>query len=141
MADAQHELHNSRPKPVYRNIGLAQLIHYHLPWAGKVSILHRISGAALFLFLPFLLYLLDQSLASELSYKKFQAIVANPFAKLILLGLIWSFLHHFFAGIRYLLLDREIGINKIPANRSAILVLMISFSLTVILGAKLFGLF
>ena len=141
MADAQHELHNSRPKPVYRNIGLAQLIHYHLPWAGKVSILHRISGAALFLFLPFLLYLFDQSLASELSYKKFQAIVANPFAKLILLGLIWSFLHHFFAGIRYLLLDREIGINKIPANRSAILVLMISFSLTVILGAKLFGLF
>ncbi|MCX7245675.1 MAG: succinate dehydrogenase, cytochrome b556 subunit [Burkholderiales bacterium] len=141
MADAQHELHNSRPKPVYRNIGLAQLIHYHLPWAGKVSILHRISGVALFLFLPFLLYLLDQSLASELSYKKFQAIVANPFAKLILLGLIWSFLHHFFAGIRYLLLDREIGINKIPANRSAILVLIISFSLTVILGAKLFGLF
>ena len=141
MADAQHELHNSRPKPVYRNIGLAQLIHYHLPWAGKVSILHRISGAALFLFLPFLLYLFDQSLASELSYKKFQAIVANPFAKLILLGLIWSFLHHFFAGIRYLLLDREIGINKIPANRSAILVLIISFSLTVILGAKLFGLF
>jgi succinate dehydrogenase / fumarate reductase cytochrome b subunit len=141
MADAQHELHNSRPKPVYRNIGLAQLIHYHLPWAGKVSILHRISGAALFFFLPFLLYLLDQSLASELSYKKFQAIVANPFAKLILLGLIWSFLHHFFAGIRYLLLDREIGINKIPANRSAILVLIISFSLTVILGAKLFGLF
>ncbi len=141
MADAQHELHNSRPKPVYRNIGLAQLIHYHLPWAGKVSILHRISGAALFLFLPFLLYLLDQSLASELSYKKFQAIVANPFAKLILLGLICSFLHHFFAGIRYLLLDREIGINKIPANRSAILVLIISFSLTVILGAKLFGLF
>ncbi len=141
MADAQHELHNSRPKPVYRNIGLAQLIHYHLPWAGKVSILHRISGAALFLFLPFLLYLLDQSLASELSYKKFQAIVANPFAKLILLGLIWSFLHHFFAGIRYLLLDREIGINKVPANRSAIMVLVISFSLTVILGAKFFGLF
>ncbi|CAN1552487.1 SdhC Succinate dehydrogenase/fumarate reductase, cytochrome b subunit [Burkholderiaceae bacterium] len=141
MADAQHELHNSRPKPVYRNIGLAQLIHYHLPWAGKVSILHRISGAALFLFLPFLLYLFDQSLASELSYKKFQAIVANPFAKLILLGLIWSFLHHFFAGIRYLLLDREIGINKVPANRSAIMVLVISFSLTVILGAKFFGLF
>ena len=141
MADAQHELHNSRPKPVYRNIGLAQLIHYHLPWAGKVSILHRISGAVLFLFLPFLLYLFDQSLASELSYKKFQAIVANPFAKLILLGLIWSFLHHFFAGIRYLLLDREIGINKVPANRSAIMVLVISFSLTVILGAKFFGLF
>ncbi len=141
MADAQHELHNSRPKPVYRNIGLAQLILYHLPWAGKVSILHRISGAALFLFLPFLLYLFDQSLASELSYKKFQAIVANPFAKLILLGLIWSFLHHFFAGIRYLLLDREIGINKVPANRSAIMVLVISFSLTVILGAKFFGLF
>ena len=141
MADAQHELHNSRPKPVYRNIGLAQLIHYHLPWAGQVSILHRISGAALFLFLPFLLYLFDQSLASELSYKKFQAIVANPFAKLILLGLIWSFLHHFFAGIRYLLLDREIGINKVPANRSAIMVLVISFSLTVILGAKFFGLF
>ena len=140
MADAQQDLHQSRPKPVYRNIGLAQLIHYRLPWAGKVSILHRISGAALFLCLPFLLYLLDQSLASELSYKKFQAIVANPLAKLVLLGLIWSFLHHFFAGIRYLLLDREIGIDKVPANRSAIGVLIISLSLTLILGAKLFGL-
>jgi succinate dehydrogenase / fumarate reductase cytochrome b subunit len=85
------------------------------------------------------LYLLDQSLASELSYKKFQAIVANPLAKLVLLGLIWSFLHHFFAGIRYLLLDREIGIDKVPANRSAIGVLIISLSLTLILGAKLFG--
>ncbi|SNX28515.1 succinate dehydrogenase subunit C [Polynucleobacter meluiroseus] len=139
MVDAQNEVKKDRP--VFRNIGLAQLIHYRLPWAGKVSILHRISGAALFLMLPFLLYLLDQSLASELSYQKFQAITGNIFVKLILLGLIWAFLHHFCAGIRYLLLDLEIGVEKNEANRSAIFVFALGLALTAVVGLKLFGLY
>jgi succinate dehydrogenase / fumarate reductase cytochrome b subunit len=71
MVDAQQDV--KKAKPVFRNIGLAQLIKYRLPWAGKVSILHRISGAALFLLLPFILYLFDQSLASELSFMQFQS--------------------------------------------------------------------
>lgn len=139
MVDAHRDV--KKAKPVYRNIGLAQLIKYRLPWAGKVSILHRISGAALFLLLPFILYLFDQSLASELSFMQFQAFTDHFLVKLICLGLIWSFLHHFCAGIRYLLLDLEIGVEKIAAQKSAITVLVVSLSLTAAVGAKLFGLF
>jgi succinate dehydrogenase / fumarate reductase cytochrome b subunit len=139
MVDAHQDV--KKAKPVYRNIGLAQLIQYRLPWAGKVSILHRISGAALFLLLPFILYLFDQSLASELSFMQFQAFTDHFLVKLICLGLIWSFLHHFCAGIRYLLLDLEIGVEKIAAQKSAIIVLIVSLALTAAVGAKLFGLF
>jgi succinate dehydrogenase / fumarate reductase cytochrome b subunit len=139
MVDAQQDV--KKAKPVFRNIGLAQLIKYRLPWAGKVSILHRISGAALFLLLPFILYLFDQSLASELSFMQFQAFTDHFLVKLICLGLIWSFLHHFCAGIRYLLLDLEIGVEKIAAQKSAITVLSVSLALTAVVGAKLFGLF
>jgi succinate dehydrogenase / fumarate reductase cytochrome b subunit len=139
MVEAQQNVKKDRP--VYRNIGLAQLIKYRLPWAGKVSILHRISGAVLFLLLPFILYLFDQSLASELSYQNFQAFTGNILVKMICLGLIWSFLHHFCAGIRYLLLDLEIGVEKSESNRSAIIVLIVGIALTAVVGLKLFGLY
>jgi succinate dehydrogenase / fumarate reductase cytochrome b subunit len=139
MVEAQQNVKKDRP--VYRNIGLAQLIKYRLPWAGKVSILHRISGAVLFLLLPFILYLFDQSLASELSYQNFQAFTGNVLVKMICLGLIWSFLHHFCAGIRYLLLDLEIGVEKSESNRSAIIVLIVGIALTAVVGLKLFGLY
>jgi succinate dehydrogenase / fumarate reductase cytochrome b subunit len=139
MVEAQQNVKKDRP--VYRNIGLAQLVKYRLPWAGKVSILHRISGAVLFLMLPFLLYLLDQSLASEVSYQKFQAITGHVLVKIVCLGLIWCFLHHFCAGIRYLLLDLEIGVEKHEANRSAIVVFCIGVALTAVVGLKLFGLY
>jgi succinate dehydrogenase / fumarate reductase cytochrome b subunit len=139
MVEAQQNVKKDRP--VYRNIGLAQLIKYRLPWAGKVSILHRISGAVLFLLLPFILYIFDQSLASEMSYQKFQAFTSNILVKIICLGLIWSFLHHFCAGIRYLLLDLEIGVEKSESNRSAIIVLVVGIALTAVVGLKLFGLY
>ena len=139
MVDSQQNVKKDRP--VYRNIGLAQLIKYRLPWAGKGSILHRISGAVLFLLLPFILYLFDQSLASELSYQNFQAFTGNILVKIICLGLIWSFLHHFCAGIRYLLLDLEIGVEKSESNRSAIIVLIVGIALTAVVGLKLFGLY
>ena len=137
MVDAQQDVKKDRP--VYRNIGIAQLVKYRLPWAGKVSILHRISGAVLFLLLPFILYLFDQSLASELSYQKFQAFTSNILVKIICLGLIWAFLHHFCAGNRYLLLDLEIGVEKSEANRSAIFVFSLGLALTAVVGLKLFG--
>lgn len=139
MVDAQQNVKKDRP--VYRNIGLAQLVKYRLPWAGKVSILHRISGAVLFLLLPFILYLLDLSLASEVSYQKFQAFTSGVLVKVICLGLIWCFLHHFCAGIRYLLLDLEIGVEKSESNRSAIVVLVVGIALTAVVGLKLFGLY
>ena len=139
MVDAQQNVKKDRP--VYKNIGLAQLVKYRLPWAGKVSILHRISGAVLFLLLPFILYLLDQSLASELSYQKFQALTGHVLIKIICLGLIWCFLHHFCAGIRYLLLDLEIGVEKSESNRSAIIVLIVGIALTAAVCLILFGLY
>ena len=132
---------SNAPRPVFRNIGITQLISYRLPWAGKVSILHRISGALLFLALPFILYLFDKSLASEVSFAQFARFVSNPLAKLVLLILIWSFLHHFFAGIRYLLLDLEVGVEKASSSRSAILVLLLGFGSSAIIGLKMFGLF
>ncbi|MCS6764901.1 MAG: succinate dehydrogenase, cytochrome b556 subunit [Candidatus Protistobacter heckmanni] len=130
-----------KARPEFRNINVAQLVNYRLPWAGKVSILHRASGGALFLLLPFLLYLFEQSLTSEISYAKFSAMMDNVLVKVVVLGLIWSYLHHFCAGIRFLLLDLHIGLDKVSAQKSAVTVLIVSLLLTAVFGARLFGLF
>lgn len=108
-----------------------------LPLPGFVSILHRISGAGLFLMLPFLLYLLDRSLGSAESFEVFSAVVSHPLAKLLLLGLLWAYLHHFCAGIRFLLLDMHKGIELQAARASARLVLIVSLVLTVLIGVTL----
>ncbi|PKO34330.1 MAG: succinate dehydrogenase, cytochrome b556 subunit [Betaproteobacteria bacterium HGW-Betaproteobacteria-7] len=104
-----------------------------LPLAGKVSILHRVSGAGLFLFLPVLLWLFGASLASPESYATFKSLAASLPAKVILAGLIWAFVHHFCAGIRFLLLDLHIGIEKEASAKSAAVVLAVSIPLTLIL--------
>jgi succinate dehydrogenase / fumarate reductase cytochrome b subunit len=124
------ELVKKRPK--YLN-----LFEIKLPLPGWVSILHRISGAGLFLMLPLLIWLLGLSLGSAETYATFAAIVAHPLVKLILLGLLWAYLHHFCMGIRILLLDMHIGIEKAQAFKSSIAVLVVSLGLTAILGAKL----
>jgi succinate dehydrogenase / fumarate reductase, cytochrome b subunit len=108
-----------------------------LPLPGFVSILHRISGAGLFLMLPVLLSLLGSSLGSAESYAAFQGVVGNIFVKLLLCGLLWAFLHHFCAGIRFLLLDVHVGVDKQSAVSSARTVLIVSLTLTVLLVAKL----
>lgn len=130
-----------KARPEFRNINVAQLANYRLPWAGKVSILHRASGGTLFLLLPFLFYLFEQSLTSEISYAKFSAMMDNVLVKVVVLGLIWSYLHHFCAGIRFLLLDLHIGLDKVSAQKSAVTVLIVSLLLTAVFGARLFGLF
>lgn len=131
-----------KARPEFKNIGYGQILtSYKLPWSGKVSILHRVSGALLFLSLPFILYLFDKSLTSELSFFTFSEVVGNPIVKLFILALIWSFLHHFCAGIRFLMLDLHKGIEKNQIQKSAISVLVVSLSLTAVLGAKLFNLF
>ena len=113
------------------------LTKIRLPLPALVSILHRISGFGLFLFLPFLLYLLHSSLASPDSYVRFRAAIDNPFVKLVLLGLLWSYLHHFCAGIRFLLLDVHVGTELQSARQSSRIVLVVSLVLTVILGVFL----
>lgn len=110
-----------------------------LPLAGFASILHRISGIGLFLMLPLLIWLLQLSLASPESFATFKAVTAHPLVKLILVGLLWAFLHHFCMGIRILLIDIQVGVEKQAAAASAKAVLAVSLALTVILGAKLFG--
>ncbi len=131
-----------KARPEFKNIGYGQILtSYKLPWSGKVSILHRVSGALLFLSLPFILYLFDKSLTSELSFFTFSEVVGNPIVKLFILALIWSFLHHFCAGIRFLMLDLHKGIEKKQIQKSAVTVLVVSLSLTAVLGAKLFNLF
>ena len=108
-----------------------------LPLPGIVSILHRVSGAGLFLLLPFLLYLLDRSLGSPETFETFAAVVDNWFIKLVLFGLLWAYLHHFCAGIRFLLLDMHKGVDLAPARMSSKIVLAVSLALTVIIGVAL----
>jgi succinate dehydrogenase / fumarate reductase cytochrome b subunit len=103
-----------------------------LPLPGKVSILHRVSGAGLFICLPVILWLFSASLSSAETYATFKSVFASLPAKVVLAGLIWAYLHHFCAGIRFLLLDLHIGIDKETANKSAVGVLAVSIPLTLI---------
>ncbi len=108
-----------------------------LPLPGKLSILHRVSGAGLFLCLPILLWLFQSSVESAESFAYFLAVASHPVVKLLLAGLIWAFLHHFFAGIRYLLLDIHVGVELEDARRSSVIVFALSLSLTLILWGVL----
>ena len=125
----------------FRNIQVGEILKYRLPPAGMVSIMHRLSGAALFLLLPLLLWLWDLSLTSELSFVRLREVGAQWWMKLILLGVIWAVLHHLVAGIRYLALDLHIGIDKENSRRSALWVFFISVPLTLIAALRLFGAF
>lgn len=127
------EMTKQRPK----HLALHEI---RLPLAGFASILHRISGAGLFLMLPLLIWLLQLSLGStQQNVDMFHAVTGNWLVKLILLGLIWAFLHHFCMGIRILLIDIHIGVEKQQAHSSAMAVMVISLALTAIFGLKLLG--
>ena len=129
-------------RPVYRNIHVTQILGYRLPVAGIVSILHRISGALMFLIgLPLILWLFQESLISELGFERFRIAVGNPFIKLVLLAMIWAFCHHLVAGVRYLLLDNHVGLEKESAAKSAKAVIGISLALTLAVAGALFGLY
>jgi succinate dehydrogenase / fumarate reductase cytochrome b subunit len=130
-----------KARPQIRNIHITQILQYKLPPPGMVSILHRVSGALLFLALPLLLWLFDLSLMSELSFARLVEVGSHWFVKLVLLLLLWAFLHHLIAGIRYLLLDLHVGVEKSAARTSALAVFWISLPLTVVVALKLFGVF
>ena len=139
---------NTQQRPVYRNIHVTQIASYRLPPAGIVSILHRVSGVLMFLLLPFVIWLFVVSLSSEISYERFtNAFVAGVgfvpawFVKLVVLALIWSYLHHAIAGVRHLWMDVTHNVGLRQGHVSALLTLGASGVLTVLLGAKLFGLF
>jgi len=113
-----------------------------LPLAGFASILHRVSGAGLFLMLPLLIWLLQLSLGSTPeSVTTFKAVADNLLVRLILLGLVWAFLHHFCMGIRLLLIDLHIGVEIQQSHTSAKVVMVVSLALTLIFGLKLLGVY
>ena len=122
----------SRPRPKFLN-----LLQIRQPPPAIVSILHRISGAALFLFLWLFLAGLQQSLGSAESHAQLKAFIAHPLMKLLLLGLLWAYLHHTFAGIRHLGLDLRLGIELPKARASAWAVLVLGFGLTAVAGVLL----
>lgn len=122
----------NRPRP--KHLALHKI---KFPLPSYVSILHRVSGAILFLCLPLLLLLFDQSLRSIETYTNLTEHLAHPLLRLFLLGLMWAFLHHFCAGLRYLAIDLHLLPTLALARSSSIWVLAVSLSLTVIFGVKL----
>ena len=138
------------PRREFRNINaITDLTTYRLPPAGVVSILHRVSGALMFLLLPFIIWMFDTSVSSEISFARFKAafnsglgFVPGWFFKLVALALIWAYLHHFIAGLRHLWSDvSHAAVGKQYGATTAKATLIASLVLTVVLGAKLFGLY
>ena len=145
------ELNSSskRARPEFRNINaLSDLPTYRLPPAGWVSILHRISGAIMFILMPLIIWMFDTSVSSEISFAKFTSvfslgvgIIPGWFMKLVALALIWAYLHHFIAGVRHLWMDINHAVSKEFGRSSAIVTLSLGSLLTLALGLKLFGVY
>jgi len=129
MADAI----NKKKRPVYLN-----LVRIKLPLPGFVSILHRVSGTLLFLLLlVFGVAWFARSLESAAGFATLAQTLSMPFFKLVLLGALWAYLHHFCAGVRYLFLDIDLGLDLPRARASSWAVLVVSIGLTLIIGGKL----
>jgi len=128
-------------RPQFGVMRFADVGKYRLPLAGVVSFLHRVSGALMLALLPFILYMLDKSLLSEISFEYFKGFTSHWFVKLVLLALAWAYLQHFCAGIRHLFMDLHIGLEKDSARKSAASVLVVSLVLTALVALKLFGAF
>ena len=139
----------AKKRPEFRNINaITDLPSYRLPAAGIVSILHRISGVLMFFLLPFVIWLFDTSVSSEISFAKFSSaysvgigFVPAVLVKLVTLALIWAYLHHLIAGVRHVYMDATHSVTKEFGKSSAVFVLVLSLGLTAALGAKLFSLY
>ena len=139
----------AKKRPEFRNINaFKDLTTYRMTAAAWVSILHRASGLIMFLLLPFIIWMFDTSVSSEISFGRFTSafsaglgFVPGWFIKLVTLALIWAYLHHLAAGVRHLYLDVSHKTTKDFGRQSAVATLVFSIGLTLILGAKLFGLY
>ena len=114
-------------RPVYLN-----LFRIHLPLAGWVSILHRVSGALLFVALPLGVWVLSVSLSGEAGFRRISDWIAHPIARLVLLGLTWAFAHHLLAGVRHLALDAQWGADLKHARQSSLAVMLASGLVTLL---------
>ena len=139
-----------KKRPEFRNLNLFSDVRtYRLPLAGFISILHRVSGMLMFILLPLVIWMFDTSVSSEISFGRFTSaftaglgFVPGWFVKLVALALIWAYLHHCIAGLRHLWMDvSHEAVSKEFGKSSAIVSLVLSIGLTLVLGAKLFGLY
>jgi succinate dehydrogenase / fumarate reductase, cytochrome b subunit len=134
----------SRPRasrPVFRNIHVLDIATYRLPLAGIVSILHRASGGFMFLLLPFIVWMFDTSLSTEQSYERFTSVFVGStgwFFKLLVLALIWAYLHHILAGLRHLWMDATHAVGLRFGRLSALVTLVLSGFITLAVAVKLF---
>ena len=137
-----------KERRVFTNIHITQIVHYRLPIAGIMSIMHRISGALLFLLLPLVVWLFDTSVTSEFSFERFRAAFLaglGPFpgwfVKLVVLAVIWAYITHFFVGVRHLWMDVTHSVSKEQGKVSAQVCAVASALLTLLVAAKMFGLY
>jgi succinate dehydrogenase / fumarate reductase cytochrome b subunit len=144
MPETTNQMTRARPG----TMRLIDALQYRLPLAGVVSILHRVSGGLMFVLLPFVIWLFDVSLSSEVSYGRFTSAFAAGIGfvpafviKLVVLALIWAYLHHAIAGVRHLWMDITHSVSKEQGRSSAIATLALSIFLTLGLAGKLFGLY
>ena len=136
-------------RPQFSNIDFGSLRSYRWPLASIASGMHRVSGAILFFLMPFIIWMFDNSISSEVSFEKFKAAfnvgmlgIPGVLWKLVALGLIWAYLHHFIAGLRHLWMDtHHEASTKEFGKSSAAFVIVVAIGLTLVLGAKLFGLY
>ncbi len=119
----------AKPRPKHLN-----LMQIRQPMPAIISIMHRISGAVLFLLIPLLLWLFQASLESPESFAEFRSVAAHPLMKLVLLGLLWGYLHHLLAGLRHLFLDLDIGTELATARLTSMIVFTAGIVLTLVVG-------
>ena len=120
-------------RPVYLD-----LRRIRQPIPAIASILHRISGALLFLAgVPLVLWAVQRSLATPEEFSSLQRFMAQPLAKLAALVLLWAYLHHLFAGFRHLLMDVHVGLDLKPARQSATIATVAAIALTLVAGVRL----
>jgi succinate dehydrogenase / fumarate reductase cytochrome b subunit len=138
----------SKPRPEFRNIHVSQIRTYRLPAAGLVSIAHRITGAVLFLMLPFLVWLFDVSVTSEMSWERFSSLftagalgLPGVIYKLIALGLLFAYMVHFFAGLRHVWMDMTHSVSKEQGRNSAVMSFLLAVLVTLLVAARMFGAF
>lgn len=131
-------LQKNKQRPVYRNIAMTDLAHYRLPLPGIASIAHRISGVALFVFMIFLLPMLQMSLKSDTGFDAFRSVIwANPIAKIVLLGLLLALVYHLFAGIRHMIQDGNKWLDLDTSKKTAAVVFALSAVVTAVIAWRL----
>jgi succinate dehydrogenase / fumarate reductase, cytochrome b subunit len=135
---SQQTLQKTKTRPVYRNIGMGDLANYRLPIIGVASIVHRITGVALFVGLIVLLPMLHMSLKSEAGFEAFRTIVwGNWIAKIVLLGLLFAIIYHLIAGVRHMIQDANKWLDLASARGTATAAFVVSVIVTALVAWRI----